>query len=41
MHIVLKEGIQSLLTKPEQGDPFGKLERITKYSVFERNRVGG
>jgi len=30
MHIVKKKGTQSLLRKPEQEEPLGKLERITK-----------
>ena len=41
MYIVKKEGILSLLRKPEQEDPLGRLWRIMKKPVFERNRYGG
>ena len=41
MRIVKKKGIQSLLRKPEQEKPLGRLGRIIEKSVFERNVMGG
>jgi len=32
--MVLEEGLESLLRKPEDEEPLGKLERITKLSAF-------
>jgi hypothetical protein len=40
MHVIKKIGIQCFLRKPEQKEPLGKLERLTKYSVLESIRVG-
>jgi len=42
MRIVLKEGIQSMVRKPEQEKLLGKLERITKWCFKEigwENRI--
>jgi len=39
MHIV-KKGIQSSLTKPEQEEPHWRLGRIMQMSLFERNMMG-
>jgi hypothetical protein len=40
MHIVKKKGIQSLLRKPEEEEPLGRLWRIMLNSAFERNGIG-
>jgi len=40
-HIINKKGVQHLLIKPEQEEPLGRLWRIMKISMFERNMVGG
>jgi len=39
MHIVKEKGL-SLLRKPEQEEPRGRLGRIMRKSVFEGNRMG-
>jgi hypothetical protein len=41
MYVVLKKGIENVFRKPEQEKTLRKLDRITKLSVFERNRFGG